>query len=726
MALTANSLIAHLLILLFALKLAIASHEREARKDMQLLKGETASLMQSIMCHESKKLMRHGLAKRIVRYARARIGRSHIILLLILLSGDVELNPGPTSLKCQDCNKNEGQLSQGDLILCSNCSSIRFPPKDRPITTKARPNKTQRKRTEITDIDSVKTIYRIKENEKLNNSSSTSTEATTASYVLETTNDLIAWILALNNVIYVKMGGDQKFLVQWVNATNNKEKIEEIKIRISENNSPASECEYVTIKLILDSGEYFVNGPKQEEFLDIWQEKIKCNFNDIINNHASQKQTRKPSGINTEERKNENEKRQTEIAHKEDINVDLNSDNQTKYEAHSDKLPNLWKEIQDIKRQLKNIKPACIQDLLVEERKRSDGLTRENEKLKGRISQLEKELKKITQSQPSRSNQYHHPVKCDHADATMHQQPYYHPHTTTATTNAPTPIGTAILPHNTPTQLLQQPMLPPRSNQYHHPVNFDQVDASKHQQPYYHPHTTTATTNATTRIGTTILPHNTPTQLLQQPMLLPRTNQYHDPVKFDQADEHQQPYYHPHTTTATTNAPTPIRTQPGKEQAFIIGDSMVKDLEGHKMSRRKKITVHSTSGADSAAFKHYIKPVITKKPKQIVIHCGTNDLENPNIDTVTNIKDIIEEIARSTPETIIAISSIISRYDKPLLNRKIKELNKEIQQMCTNLGAAFINNDNIGFQSLNGSRLHLNKSGNIAFARNMISFLQAH
>ena len=191
---------------------------------------------------------------------------------------------------------------------------------------------------------------------------------------------------------------------------------------------------------------------------------------------------------------------------------------------------------------LKNIKPACIQDLLVEERKRSDGLTRENEKLKGRISQLEKELKKITQSQPSRSNQYHHPVKCDHADATMHQQPYYHPHTTTATTNAPTPIGTAILPHNTPTQLLQQPMLPPRSNQYHHPVNFDQVDASKHQQPYYHPHTTTATTNATTRIGTTILPHNTPTQLLQQPMLLPRTNQYHDPVKFDQADEHQQPY----------------------------------------------------------------------------------------------------------------------------------------------------------------------------------------
>ena len=208
----------------------------------------------------------------------------------------------------------------------------------------------------------------------------------------------------------------------------------------------------------------------------------------------------------------------------------------------------------------------------------------------------------------------------------------------------------------------------------------------------------------------------------------PRSTQYQQPANFDQAvaTKHQQPYYHPHSTTAITSATTPIRTQPRKEQAFIIGDSMVKDLEGHKMSRRKNVTVHSTSGADSAAFKHYIKPVIAKRPKEIVIHCGTNDMENPNIDTITNIKDIIEEIARNAPETIIAISSIISRYDKPHLNGKIKELNKEIRQLCINLGAAFINNDNIGSQNLNGSRLHLNKSGNIAFARNMISFLQSN
>ena len=65
------------------------------------------------------------------------------------------------------------------------------------------------------------------------------------------------------------------------------------------------------------------------------------------------------------------------------MDLNDNNDDQTKHEAHIDKLPNLWKEIKDIKRQLQIIKPACIQDLLAEESKRSDGLIRENEKLKG-------------------------------------------------------------------------------------------------------------------------------------------------------------------------------------------------------------------------------------------------------------------------------------------------------------------------------------------------------
>ena len=95
--------------------------------------------------------------------------------------------------------------------------------------------------------------------------------------------------------------------------------------------------------------------------------------------------------------------------------------------------------------------------------------------------------------------------------------------------------------------------------------------------------------------------------------------------------------------------------------------------------------------------------MISKRPKDIVLHCGTTDLENPNINTISNIKDIIEEIKIFTPETTIAISSIISRQDKPHLNGKIKEHNEEIQQLCTNLGAAFINNDNIDLQKLNGS-----------------------
>ena len=59
----ANSLIAHLLMLSLALKLTIAFHERDANKDMQSLKGETESMMQSIVCLKTNKLMQHGLPK---------------------------------------------------------------------------------------------------------------------------------------------------------------------------------------------------------------------------------------------------------------------------------------------------------------------------------------------------------------------------------------------------------------------------------------------------------------------------------------------------------------------------------------------------------------------------------------------------------------------------------------------------------------------------------------
>ena len=75
-----------------------------------------------------------------------------------------------------------------------------------------------------------------------------------------------------------------------------------------------------------------------------------------------------------------------------------------------------------------------------------------------------------------------------------------------------------------------------------------------------------------------------------------------------------------HNQQATTNDPnrqSEKRTLSRKEHAYIIGDSTIKGLAGHKMSRSRFVTVHSLSGAEIEACKYHIKPFLAKKPKEI-------------------------------------------------------------------------------------------------------------
>ena len=147
---------------------------------------------------------------------------------------------------------------------------------------------------------------------------------------------------------------------------------------------------------------------------------------------------------------------------------------------------------------------------------------------------------------------------------------------------------------------------------------------------------------------------------------------------------------------------------------------MVKDIQGHKLSRRKKVKTISISGATSEDFKDYIRPLAKKKPSEIIIHCGTNDLLDKNIDTVNNIKDIAAIIKQESPNTNVSISSITYRADNESLNTKIDIVNTGLLNLCKLNRLKFVDNSNISLSELNGSLLHLNKSGTIMLARNFI------
>ena len=63
-----------------------------------------------------------------------------------------------------------------------------------------------------------------------------------------------------------------------------------------------------------------------------------------------------------------------------------------------------------------------------------------------------------------------------------------------------------------------------------------------------------------------------------------------------------------------------------KPQVFIVGDSMSRDLKGWLMARDKAVKVYTFPGASCEDMENYLVPLMNRKPDQILLHVGTNDL----------------------------------------------------------------------------------------------------
>ena len=102
-----------------------------------------------------------------------------------------------------------------------------------------------------------------------------------------------------------------------------------------------------------------------------------------------------------------------------------------------------------------------------------------------------------------------------------------------------------------------------------------------------------------------------------------------------------------------------------KKEVFIIGDSMIKYVNGREVSRNDPVKVRSYPGATTDDFIDYVRPTVRKKPNLIIIHTGTNDIQN-NVNTLQKIRKVISSIKEyDTDDNIrIALSSIIHQSDK--------------------------------------------------------------
>ena len=88
---------------------------------------------------------------------------------------------------------------------------------------------------------------------------------------------------------------------------------------------------------------------------------------------------------------------------------------------------------------------------------------------------------------------------------------------------------------------------------------------------------------------------------------------------------------------------------------IIAGDSMIKNLNGFKLSsRNSRVQVSIFPGCSTLDMEDQIKPILWKKPDKSVIHVGTNILR-----TAYEIANFAKSVLSSSPETTVALSSII-------------------------------------------------------------------
>ncbi len=655
-------------------------------------------------------------------------GRNKAYLaLLLILSGDIELNPGPdTGDMCVDCKISEGKLCQDDLVLCGSCEELRLKPsssdaskKDEIVVKqkgkkvankKARSVKEQKKNkkpllstNKITDLKSVYSIYDIKTDQpipKEHPSSFLNQFENKPHYSYTTDNTRIATtIFAYHKQIYDKIGEDKEYDISWTDLINTEDNsLDEILIEIEKNNE-----HWVDIRIYIPSATVCINGEGTNDFrkclLNIINQQQELLYSDNKENPVNDV----PILISTPE-------------------SDFSSGNKSDL---GDALKPVWQEIEILKIQMAKITSSKenASDDREKLRKENTELKIEKANLLAEIRMLKKEVEDLKNSRKlEKENQWQTiPKKPTHDNYNSHhnnnqKQPFHQPVFNNLPTNNmqmffhPNKFhNLQFIPQDTPLSSLQ--------NSSVHPVQTIPRNANRAI------HKPSETAQAIARTPTTtsrIPPHTLATSQPNVPLIERQRNAAGDG---NQQQQQQQRSSNDDGTYNRSNSNV-------KQNVVLIGDSMIKNVLPHKLSKSlnswvSKISISGMRGVD---LKHYIIPSIAKHPDVCVIHCGINDLMNTKIspeEIGKNLEQIADTIKRESPTCKIFFSSIIHQAKYQNLNSSVEELNEHLIKVCQRTDFMYIDNSNVKSEHLNGSQLHLNKKGDAKLACNFRDCIKA-
>ena len=118
-----------------------------------------------------------------------------------------------------------------------------------------------------------------------------------------------------------------------------------------------------------------------------------------------------------------------------------------------------------------------------------------------------------------------------------------------------------------------------------------------------------------------------------------------------------------------------------RKNTLIVGDSIIKNIEGWRLNKRMKssVAVKSIPGATTKGTKHHIKGCLEdNSPDSIILHVGTNNLKNK--ESVEDIANDIMDIAIfiRNEKTNVFVSALTVRNDR--LNDKGKNVNSLLKR----------------------------------------------
>ena len=144
----------------------------------------------------------------------------------------------------------------------------------------------------------------------------------------------------------------------------------------------------------------------------------------------------------------------------------------------------------------------------------------------------------------------------------------------------------------------------------------------------------------------------------------------------------------------------------------IVGDSIIRNIQGWQLGKEvgHRVVVKSFAGATTSDMSHYVKPTLDKKPDQIILHAGNNDIGKLSPSEIAdNIVNLAREIESYTDAQVI-ISELITRSDLSA-SGDVDAVNKRLRTFCNQRQWHFIRHDDIHSTDLNRGGLHLGETG---------------